>query len=93
MSTVYGTVEKAALVFACLLGFTSGADAKSCTELSQLKLDHVTIDRAESTPAGTLEVPVATGIPGRKQAFDVPAFCRVAATLKPTSASNIKIEV
>lgn len=67
--------------------------AASCSDLTKLTLAHVTIDRAEPVAAGKLDLPVATGAPGRKASFDLPAFCRVAATLKPTPASDIKIEV
>lgn len=71
----------------------TAAFADACGDLLQLKLPHTTIERATSTAAGKLELALATGRPGMQQPFDVPAFCRVAATLKPTPSSDIKIEV
>lgn len=84
--------NRAALFFALALS-SSIAGANSCADLQKLTLANVTIDRAELNPAGAMELPLATGLPGRKQSFDLPAFCRVSATLKPTPASDIKIEV
>jgi feruloyl esterase len=74
-----------ALVFAA---FTVGqAAAATCESLGSLKLPETTITAAQSIPAGTY-----TATNG--QVFtNMPAFCRVAATLAPTSDSDIAIEV
>lgn len=87
-----GLPARAALTCALALG-SSIAIANPCAELAKLELANVTIDRAESVTAGKMELAIATGMPGMKQAFELPSFCRVAATLKPTPASDIKIEV
>ena len=52
--------------------------AASCESLASLSLPDTTITKAESVAAG---------------ANSLPAHCRVAATLKPSSDSDIKIEV
>lgn len=69
------------------------AVAASCESLSTLKLSATTITRAEAVPAGGF-VPPSTGRGGSAQGpEDLPAFCRVQATLKPSPSSDIKIEV
>src|SRR5580704_12428009 len=74
-----------ALVFACLA--VHQAAAATCESLSSLKLPETTITAAQSIPAGTYIAP-------NGQVFtDMPAFCRVAATLTPTRDSDIGIEV
>ena len=69
------------------------ASAASCESLSSLKLPDATITLAQSVAAGGF-TPAGGGGRGGGNAFaDLPAFCRVAATLKPTPDSDIKIEV
>lgn len=73
------------------------AAATSCESLAKLALPNSTITLAQAVPAGKLElpagaVPVFPGAP-RPDFSKLPAFCRVAATLKPSSDSNIRIEV
>ena len=66
--------------------------AGSCESLSALKLPDTTITMAQSVAAGAFSPPTAGG--GGGQAYStLPAFCRVAATIKPTSDSDIKVEV
>src|SRR6516225_5186992 len=61
--------------------------AATCTSLAGLTLPETSITAAERVAAGTYTAP-------DDEVFtNLPAFCRVAATLKPTSDSNIKIEV
>jgi len=77
--------EAMVLVFAIFAGHQ--AAAVTCESLSSLKLPETTITAAQSIPAGTYTAPDG-------QVFtDMPAFCRVAATLTPTSDSDIGIEV
>ena len=85
----------ASFLFAgCGIAFGAlAADSNKCGNLTALKLTNVSIDRAESVPAGKAELPAVSGLPSPNRPFDVPAFCRVAATLRPTPASDIKIEV
>ena len=64
--------------------------AGSCQALSALALSNVTITRAQAVDAGPFTPP---GAAETDTARVLPAFCRVAATLRPTSDSDIKIEV
>jgi feruloyl esterase len=76
---------------ALLLSASSRATAATpCEDLSKLSLPNATITVAQSVAAGAFTAP---GGRGANPFADLPAFCRVAATLKPTSDSNIKIEV
>jgi feruloyl esterase len=59
----------------------------TCASLAGLAVPDTTITAAEPVAAGTYTAP-----DGRVFA-NLPAFCRIAATLTPTSDSNIKIEV
>ena len=77
----------------------SAADG-SCEKLSALKLPNVTITMAQALAAGQLRLPAATtraGAPPSAPIADpfgtLPALCRVAATLTPTSDSDIKMEL
>jgi feruloyl esterase len=69
--------------------------AASCESLASLTLPDATITSAGIIAAGAFTPP---GNPGRGRGptdayKDLPAFCRVQATLKPTTDSDIKIEV
>ena len=66
------------------------AAAGSCSDLAKVALPRATITLAAPVQAGAFR-PDAPGDAGDFTAL--PAFCRVAATLKPTSDSDIKIEV
>ncbi|MDR3792393.1 MAG: tannase/feruloyl esterase family alpha/beta hydrolase [Terracidiphilus sp.] len=63
------------------------AAAERCGELAALALPEGSITLASAQPAGTL-----TGLDA-KPLENLPAFCRVAATLRPTPDSKIRIEV
>src|SRR4030095_11363560 len=65
--------------------------APSCESLSSLVLPNTSITLAQMVPAGRFSLP-GTG-PAVPQFSQLPAFCRVAATLKPSSDSDIRIEV
>ena len=68
--------------------------AATCESLASLTLPQTTITLAESVAAGAFTPPAATPAKAGSPSFqDLPAFCRVAATLKPTSDSDIKIEI
>ena len=72
------------------------ANAASCAELAKtLKLPNVTVTVAEDVPAGQFKPPGPAGLggaPGGNFAA-LPAFCRVAATSRPTPDSDIRFEV
>ncbi len=78
-----------------MLMFALPVFAATCTSLSSLTLANTTIVSVELVNAGTFSLPVPAG--GRSDAAnafaDLPAFCRVLATIKPSSDSDIKIEV
>jgi feruloyl esterase len=81
----------AAIVLAGLLSPHPQAAVTPCEQLASLVLPNTTITEARVVQAGAFTPPGATG-DGR--AFrNLPAFCRLAATLKPSSDSDIKIEV
>jgi feruloyl esterase len=71
--------------------------ASSCDSLSSMTLPNATITLARDVEAGAFAPPVlpSAAVPqAAGQAFrGLPAFCRVAATLKPSDDSDIKIEV
>jgi feruloyl esterase len=89
MECMYRT---ACLLSAALLTSLAGigvtpAAAATCASLAGLTLPDTTITAAEPIAAGTYTAPDG-------EVFaNLPAFCRIAATLTPTSDSNIKIEV
>ena len=69
--------------------------ASTCDSLTTVKIKNMTITVAEPVAAGAFTAPGATGAKGKQAAAfqNLPAFCRVAATLTPSSDSEIKIEV
>jgi feruloyl esterase len=74
------------IAFSLGIGATPAA-AATCADLASLDLPDTKITAAQPIPSGTYTAPDG-------EVFtDMPAFCRVAATLTPTSDSNIKIEV
>jgi feruloyl esterase len=66
-----------------------------CDNLSKLSLPNVTITSAQSVAAGAFTPPPAPGPFGPNMALfhGLPAFCRISATLTPSSDSDIKIEL
>ena len=67
------------------------AEAGSCSDLAKMVLPHAAITVVASVQAGAF-TPDAQGESG-DFALALPAFCRVMATLKPSSDSDIKVEV
>lgn len=82
-----------------ILVFTPSIIAATvCESLASLQLPETTITLAQTVATGAFVAPAGPagrgGLPGQPNSFkDLPAFCRVAATLKPSSDSDIKIEV
>ena len=71
------------------------AHGASCEELAKLALPNTTITLAEQVAAGAFKLPGngAAGL-GAPPAFgSLPAFCRVAGTIRPTTDSDIRFEV
>ena len=73
-----------------LLAFEAGPSAAggtACANLASLTIPNVTVNAATVVAAG----PFTT--PGAQTPMTLPAFCRVEATARPTSDSEIKFEV
>ena len=83
--------------FAVLLAtliFGHTLDAVSCESLASLMLPNARITLAQTVPAGGFLPAGAVATAAAAQAFrTLPAFCRIAATLTPSSDSDIKVEV
>jgi feruloyl esterase len=71
------------------------ASAATCESLSAVSLKDATVTRAEMVPPGKFSPPDGGRRgQGRGNAYgDLPEFCRVTATLTPSSDSDIKVEV
>jgi len=74
-------------VVAVLALSSLSARADDCESLAALAIPYTTITVAASIPAGTFAPPTGAPIPG------LPAFCRVAGVIRPTSDSNIGFEL
>ena len=87
------TMSSAVLVLACMTAVP--AFASTCDSLAALALPATTITTAQIVAAGQFQAPGEREGAGRgDNPYKVlPAFCRVAATLKPSSDSDIKVEV
>jgi feruloyl esterase len=68
------------------------ARAATCESLASLTLPNTTITMAQMVAAGSFVAPARGGGPGQPLT-DLPAFCRVQATLRPSPDSNIKMEL
>lgn len=75
------------LFAASSLAGESPAGFAACESLAGLKLPYTTITVAQRVAEGTFAPPSAAPIP------NLPAFCRVAATLKPSPDSDIRVEL
>jgi feruloyl esterase len=91
------TILRAAALLAVLASSRPATAATSCEGLALLTLPHTQITRAQFVPvgmfAGTPEGVLAPGAPSFRPYNALPAFCRVTATLTPSSDSDIKIEL
>jgi feruloyl esterase len=88
-SSLVATFAASALLLAA-----RAAQAATCESLSGLKFNDATVTMAQSVAAGAMTAPPGRGGGNATNPFaDLPAFCRVAATLKPTSESDIKMEI
>ena len=67
------------------------AAGATCESLASVSLPNVTVTLAEPVAAGAFTAPARGGVV--PQFGDLPAFCRVQATLRPTSDSDIKMEL
>jgi len=92
------------IVFALLIAFfikpvfaqsSNPPSASSCQSLSNLSLSNATITMAQSYASGEFNLPTASqgGFGAQPEIGPIRAFCRVALTLKPSSDSDIRMEV
>jgi feruloyl esterase len=84
---VFPTAGVAGAILAGLMLAPKPVAAASCESLANMSLTGGSITLAESHAAGSYAAPDGTTY------TNLPAFCRVAATLTPTPDSNIKVEV
>src|ERR1700749_524224 len=77
-------------LFASVAISCTPAMATPCTNLQSLQLEHTTINSATDNTSGSFVVPNPTP---PQIIGNLPAFCRVTATLTPASDSSIKIEL
>jgi feruloyl esterase len=87
--------QRIAVAVLALLGARAeAAAAQLCESLASVKIPDATITVAEPVAAGAFVPPIPAGRGGTPVSFkDLPAFCRVAATVRPTKDSDIKVEV
>ena len=72
---------------AAIVGANSGRAADACASLKDLKIEDATITAAEGVPAGSFTA-------GNSKSYaNLPAFCRVTATLSPVHDSAIRVEM
>jgi Tannase and feruloyl esterase len=76
-----------AVVLAVVLPAAGRCAAASCDHLAKLDLPHTAVTTAESIPAGDYRAP------DHHTYTKLPAFCRVAGTIRPTADSDIQFEV
>ena len=69
--------------------------AAACESLKSLSLENTTITSAQAVAAGQFSLPESGRGAAQENAVfkQLPTFCRVTATLRPSSDSDIKIEV
>jgi Tannase and feruloyl esterase len=81
------------ILAAAALSAAFPARGATCESMAQLSLQNTTVTTAQSVAAGAFTPPA--GAQGKQNnAFRaLPAFCRVAATIRPVADSEIKIEV
>jgi len=75
----------------------ASAHASECEQLAGLKLANVEITLAQNVAAGAFKPPAGAGSggpPASANAYaNLPPFCRVAGTIRPTTDSDIRFEV
>ncbi len=81
---------------AALAGWAAPAAAADCGDLAKMTLPGGKVTAAELVAPGAFRQPTSPGAPpgvGAGAYGNLPEFCRVQATLTPTSDSDIKVEV
>jgi tannase/feruloyl esterase len=95
MEAIVKTTFGMALVSAAVLTSSpSVASAASCGELVRLARPNTTVTSAQPIAAGQFVPPGAPPSAAAARTYAaLPSFCRIAATLSPTSDSDIRVEV
>jgi feruloyl esterase len=99
MHQTYSRIILTSAVLICFIGTVPAIAATPCESLASVSLPHTKIMSAQVVGAGTFVPPGAAGEGAGRggaaaNAFaSLPAFCRVTATLTPTSDSDIRTEV
>jgi len=96
LKTSRAKIVSSLLLLALALATAASLSAATCESLSSLSLPNTTITAAQSVAVGAFAPEAGGGAKAKGKAAsfaDVPAFCRVAFTVKPTSDSDIKIEI
>jgi tannase/feruloyl esterase len=86
-------ILRLAVLFAASTLLARSANAATCESLTALSLPNTTITLAQAVSAGTFTAPGSSAAQANPSLANLPAFCRVAATLRPSSDSDITIEV
>jgi feruloyl esterase len=69
------------------VGTPAATNGTACANLAALTIPNITVRAAALVPAGP------SAPPGAQSSITLPAFCRVEATARPTTDSDIKFEV
>ncbi len=95
MKYLITTTVAAALAFGAIRGNVAATAAQSCETLMSLRLPNTSITAAQAVDAGAFAAPGRGGAAAApSQVYGrLPAFCRLAATLTPSSDSDIKMEI
>ena len=81
------------VILALVIALPGSAYAATCDSLKSLSLPLAAVDSVQLVAAGTFQQPGGRAGRGGNAFADLPAFCRVALTAKPSTDSDIKIEV
>jgi feruloyl esterase len=81
------------IIIILAIALPSYVHAATCDSLKSLSLPEATVDSAQLVSAGAFTQPGGRAGRGGNAFAELPAFCRVALTAKPSSDSDIKIEV
>ena len=79
-------IMRFAVLFAGMTLVATSVNAATCESLTALSLPNTTITLAQTVSAGTFTAPGSTAVQANPSLANLPAFCRVAATLRPVSA-------
>jgi feruloyl esterase len=93
---VIATAGLVGVLVSTLAAQSAAPSPAACTALTKLSLPQVTITSAMLVEAGAMPAPAGRGggpAPAVNPFADLPSVCRVAATLRPSADSDIKMEL